>query len=137
MAARALEHPAPEPEVDGDVGEHRPSESGCGGKHRRPLDHEEDAQEEGEQACDAKHHATIERVAVDHALVGARTPKMDLRHLRVAELGDVGDDCSGIERDAEDIGFAACHPLRREALARSHCPDALPSEIRPDQPGAD
>ena len=137
VAARALEHAAPEAEIDGDVGEDGPGERRRRREHRGALDDEEHAQEEREKPGDPEHHAAIERVAVDHAFVGARPPQMDLGNGRIAELGDVGDDRAGIERDAEDVGLAARNALRRKAFARRHRADALPAEVGPDQAGAD
>ncbi len=81
-AGRHVEHLAPEPEVDADIDEHRPSERRGGGKHHAAFDHEQDGQEQREQAGDADDDAVVEREAVDLVLVGVGLPQIDLRQLR-------------------------------------------------------
>jgi hypothetical protein len=125
VAAGGLEQPAPEAEIDGDIGKHRPGQRGGGREHGGALDDEENAQEEGQQAGDPQHHAAVERVAVDHVLEGLRLPKQQFRQPGVAKLGHVGDDGARVERNAEDVVLAARQPHRSEAFAGRNRADAL------------
>ncbi len=126
------EHFAPEAEVDADIGEHRPGQRGCGGKDHRALDHEDNGEEQGQQACDANDDAFVERQAGGLVLVGLRLPEIELRQLRRLQFGDIGDGGAGVERQQEDIGVVHVLLFRGYALAGGDFGDAFRAEIGPD-----
>ncbi len=86
---------------------------------------------------DADDDALVERQAGDAVLVGVGLPQMQLRQLRRAQFGDIGDGRAGIERQPEHVGVGAFHALGRKALARGDGGNARRAEVRPDHPGAD
>ncbi len=135
--ARHAEQLVPEAEVDADVGEHGPGECRRGGEDHRALHDEDDGEEQRQQAGDADDDALVERQARHLVLVGVGYPQRELRQVRRAQLGDVGDGGAGIERQAEDVGICRVLVFRRDALARGDRRDAGGAEIGPDDAGAD
>ncbi len=136
-AVPEAEELVPETEVDAHVAEHRPGQCRGRGKNDRSLHHENDGEEEREQARDADDDALVERQARDLVLVGVRLPKIDLRQVRRAQLGDVGDRRAGVERQTKDIRIGRFLTVRRKALARGDRGNARRAQIGPDDAGAD
>ena len=135
VAGRDFDDLVEKAEVDADIGEHRPGKRRRRRKHRCPLDHEEDGQEQRQQAGDADHDAAVERVGIHRVLVGLGIPQIDLRQVRRGELGDEGDDRAGVERHQKHVGIRACLPVERKAFAGRDRRDAARSEIGPEQAG--
>ncbi len=123
-ARRHVEHLAPEAEIDPDIDENRPAESGGGGKHDTTFHHEQDREKQRQQAGDADDDALIERQRVDLVLERVRLPQIELRQIRAAQFGDESDDRSGIERDAKDVGGWVFYSLGRIARRRRDVGDA-------------
>ena len=122
----------PEAKVDAHISQHRPCESGGRRKDHRPLHHEDDGEEQGQQAGYADHDAFVERKVGDFVFVRIGLPQINLRQVRRAQFGDVGDGGARIERQAEHVGVRAVFAIRRRALAGGDGCDARGAQIRPD-----
>ncbi len=136
-ARRHVEHFAPEAEIDPDIDQHRPAESGCGGEHDAAFHHEQNGEKQRQQAGDADDDALIKRKRVDLVLERVRLPQIELRQIRAAQLGHERDDRPGIKRHPEDVGRGVLYSLGRIARRRSDIGDARHAEIGPQQSGTD
>ena len=114
----------PEAEIDADVGEHRPRERRRSGEDHGALHHEDDGEEERQQARDADDDALVERQVGDLVAIRLRLPQVDLRQVRRAQLGDVGDGRARVQRQAEHVGAGDFLALGRKALAGGDGGDA-------------
>ncbi len=100
---RQIEDPAPEAEINGDIGQHRPGQRRRRRKHRRAAHDEQHRQKQRQQGGYAQNDAAIKGVAVDRFLKRLGLPQMQLRQVRRPQFNDEGDNCAWVERYAENV----------------------------------
>ncbi len=122
-------------EIDQEVSQRRPGESGRSRKHTPPLHHEHDGQEHRRQRGNAKHHTTEQGEGVDVVAVGARLPEVEFRQVLAGQFGDEGDGGTRVERDLVDICFAVAEQFRANTCTGRQGCQPVTTQVRLDNPG--
>ncbi len=78
---RQPEDAAHEPEIDEEIGQHRPGEGGRRRKHAAALDHEHDAEKDRGQRGHAQHDTAEQGEGIDVVAIGIGLPEIELGRL--------------------------------------------------------
>jgi hypothetical protein len=117
-------------EIDQQIGQHCPGESGGGGEDAAPLDHEHDGQEHRGERRYAQHDAAEQREGVDIVPIGAGLPQIELGQIVAGQFGNHRHGGAGVEGHLEHIRLGIGHPHRPDTGAGRNGGDAILTQIR-------